>query len=380
MPEIDFDELDRAVNSLMNEAPQEIDKEDSGNQSKPAISSSQDNSGNKPFNNPTQQTINQPIPGRFGGKFMDVVPPSAVRHSQSSTPVSRVGASLELSPSSTEQQTPVDSENSADNPFDREPVNQLDNGAISDSEAIFEQNQSVEGSDNNESEELTSDIVTESPETPLESPFLPDAVVDKRPLGTLENKQDQIDDSMSIDEPANAEDSWGSEKSDGQLTPDILAQEYSKEMMALESQDKFNEPLSSSVGQEHSLSEDDLNSAGLAQPEESSEVADTPVNELSDSLDIEAVSADESATQPQEIEPVADLGDNASDADLEIGEPVVLADQATVPAGGDIPQQWTPTDDSTEPAPMFDAAADQVQQLLPVKKKSGWPVLLIIII
>lgn len=343
MADIDFDELDRAVSSLMNEATQGDESSDDSSSALDVSEQQATTDVNKSSNSSVQPASVSSTTKRFSGRFMDVVPPSSVRHSQPSRVASRVGAKIEPLPSPDEPQASEsstdDSPNStiSDNNLEHQLIDQAENSEVSQS------NQSEPEVDGND-DESTKPVSTD-PIAPLESPFLSGATVNKRPLGAPGAVSEQVS-NPELKEPAPAGDPWGSVNSNDQLVPEALVPEYSKEVMALESQE---------------LATGELVADQPVSP-------DKPLMETNESNDM-AVADSLSTT---------DLG--AMDSETPPTSPLVsVPERVEVPAGGDIPQQWAPVDDSAEPAPMFDAVADQAQQLSPVKKKSGWSVFLIII-
>lgn len=345
MADIDFDELDRAVSSLMNEATQGDESSDDSSSALDVSEQQATTDVNKSSNSSVQPASISSTTKRFSGRFMDVVPPSSVRHSQPSRVASRVGAKIEPLPSPDEPQASEsstdDSPNStiSDNNLEHQLIDQAENSEVSQS------NQSEPEVDGND-DESTKPVSTD-PIAPLESPFLSGATVNKRPLGAPGAVSEQVS-HPEPEEPVPAEDSWGSVDSNDQLVPETFVPEYGKEVMALESQELATGEL---VVDNQPVSPDE------------------PIVDTSEPTDIAVDPLPTTDTDPNVI-------DNETPAS---SSSVSVPEQVGVPAGGDIPQQWAPVDDSAEPAPMFDAVADQAQQLSPVKKKSGWSVFLIII-
>ena len=336
MTDMDFDELDKAVNSLMDEANKTDTFEETDSRTNTTVS-----------NQPSSQPATPLTTKRATGRFMDVMPPSGVRHRPPQPAVSRVGATLGS----------VDGQQQADNEENQESF------------AVTEENASQPSVDSPIEETLVApqldDITDETGEvaedvedieennyiSPLESPFISGATVTKRPLGAVGETTDI--------EGLGEEELTNNEPSDNQFAPDTLVPEYSKEILEFESKDLTHLDLSAE------LPDDTPEQSQVEQPEheaESSENRD----------DNQADKAEESV----------ESFDNQDQADDQVAEDLTIAKPApaVTPPGGDIPQQWSPVVDEPEPAPMFDAAADQVQQLTPVKKKSGWAIFLIIVL
>ena len=185
---------------------------------------------------------------------------------------------------------------------------------------------------------------------PLESPFVPGAVVDKRPLGNTPSTeatsekadaQDEPIEPAPVPEPAPVQDLWGETEDDERLETEPLAPELDKDLMALES--------GASVSVED-IDDDEQIGANIDDTPEVASGSD-PESEPKVPIDEAPVAAKN---------PVADSSTATS-------KPT-----ATV-VGGDIPQQYTADLDSEpEPAPVYHAASQVPELTHKEKKKSGW--------
>jgi hypothetical protein len=199
MKDIDFDELDRAVSSLMNTTPNDTTDTDSAkleesggeekstvSMSKPTVSSESELSQTKePEALPVLDTARPaaavaPVTRR--GRFMDVVRPSGRDMKRPSTlgPVSREGVTLE--PASDTNQVEMPSADASD-------AHSSSTKAATEEVKPFDFSMGLEPT--TESEVPVTEIAGES--APLSSPFLPDAKVEKRPLGRPADVVESVD-------------------------------------------------------------------------------------------------------------------------------------------------------------------------------------------
>jgi hypothetical protein len=183
MQDLDFEELDKAVNSLM---PSPSDN----NSNKPAISVNSDTpiaSNQNPTRSqpvlktaPDMKSIDRPSTGRF----MDVVHPSSDMRASLNVPQRSLSPSLAPQPTAPIANTPLIEEKPVDKPV--VPVSNKENWA---------------GLPNYQSS---------ASNTPSESPFLPDTKVEKRPLGAFsdDNKSDKPVDEAIVAEGKDANKDW----------------------------------------------------------------------------------------------------------------------------------------------------------------------------
>jgi len=265
MKELDFDELDKAVNSLMSNVPKDttspavdpptrtVELPDTANadatQSPPPVEVS-----NMSTESPTPLVTPRPAPSmpaaRRGGRFMDVVHPSSDMKTSSTTPrISREAA--QLSPVS--QDTPS------------APVKQQDDtpAAAPDIEPVIAPKANIASVDS-ENETLdessswpdpidtpafTASPVNEdtsSPE-PLTSPFISGTKVEKRPLGGAQPEKDAVatqdvepETQPTVDETAQLPPSLPDAKPD-------LPDELNSDVLAVESTSHQDEPAATVV-------------------------------------------------------------------------------------------------------------------------------------
>lgn len=270
MKELDFDELDRAVNTLMGDVPQaparQPDDDDrmttldipstlSDNQAMPAYTPPVE-----PTTTPSQApVVNTPAPAaRRGGRFMDVVHPSSDMKTASNTParpVSRQGTMIspilpakqpETSPSSLVAEpapTPTpDTDTSAwPDPLDmagyqREPDTTTPDAEVAVSvpeEVVVDTPTALE-----EPAETPAAIIEPDEEQPLSTPFLSDAKVEKRPLGT--NSAEEPDHAPVMSNAAAPEDTPDAESqlpATPDLAPVVLPEELQTDVLSIESDD-----------------------------------------------------------------------------------------------------------------------------------------------
>lgn len=147
MKDFDFDEIDRAVNSVISNAPPENSAPDTTVTALPTIPQA------------APQTPQPPIAKRSGGPFMDVVHPSSDMRRPINVP-DRPASAAPAQPAMTDS-TP-------------EPVSQP---AVSPADSY----------DDADIDKITNDInqAIAGPDSTIETPFISDAKVEKRPLGAF---------------------------------------------------------------------------------------------------------------------------------------------------------------------------------------------------
>ncbi len=329
MTELDFDELDKAVSSVMEKtantsadgtAPTAATPESTSIPSSPPVTSP----ALLPIKPPSRPS--SPPAARRAGRFMDVVHPS----SDMATPNKPTMPSqrLTITPP-TMTAAPVDppkkvsgGANELQSPVMPDPIALADSTPIPDS---------IDSSDS---------PATTPPDAPLTSPFLPDAKVEKRPLGG---------NIPSLDAAIAAEL--------GKVTID-------EAVPTTESVDsikvKTSEKLEPKLVEEPTARKDDK------QLTPSVEEAVLPPELNQDLVAIESGTASEQT----EVEPPT----------------VPKATETTTPTesigAGSIQPQYheQPSSGDTSHAPIFDAAADHSPLDHPVKPKSGWLWVIVIIV
>ncbi len=237
MKELDFDELDRAVNSLMTNVPKEAGGEDTASEKTVTITPTLKkdeapifNGDGIPVRNASTPvavpdrdtsvvTSSAPPAARRAGRFMDVVHPSSNMKKSTSVPapVSRQGATIEPSSSFTppvvDAATPIPTETvepsapKSDWPDPLEVANFESTGTDKNDKTEKESSSADEGTSNKDESMLSA---ANEPD-PLTSPFLPDTKVEKRPLGAplsdaLEPDHTPVlstsSDSLTVDDPS----------------------------------------------------------------------------------------------------------------------------------------------------------------------------------
>lgn len=395
MTDLDFDELDKAVNSLMKGAP--VKKEPGltdeqtltikptlpedgrppleslntaiANTTLPEASTPSIPTREEPVNTP----VSQPSVASRRGRFMDMVRPAA--SSSSATPMSRSasrqGLTVEpkgplvtdIKPVTTSQVTPTSptsppiSATSVPTPETTQPESQQKTDWPDPLEMVdYESTSPTETKKSNslDEDELAKGISTlQSDNEPLSSPFLADTKVEKRPLGggllsttptdsqpepDLEPSQER-DDTHGDQLPANPADS----------RPE-LPEELSTDLMALES---------------------DANTIAV------------PLNEVKSDVIAQTVRTAETGVEMEQPEPPVTVEDKPmveKEVVAEIPKHTVVHTQPvapdhTLPAGPiSIPQQYReePSTGDQNNGAIYDTDAYHQPLAHPKKKKSGW--------
>lgn len=206
MSDFDFDELDKAVNSLQNgeskeEAPVGVSSETPI--SKP-VSNTSDNSRPIPSL--------KPAPGRKPGPFMDVMHPSSNMRSQAKNPISTNTITPNDDPASAKSDEPIQAPS--------ESMTPQDNIANKPETQPAAENQEFDEDD--DISKISEDInktLGISGDQPASSPFINDAKVEKRPLGAFsdDNKNPETD------QPATPQPNVADETLPAELDNDLLS-------------------------------------------------------------------------------------------------------------------------------------------------------------
>lgn len=255
MKELDFDELDKAVSSLMSNVPKDAPPAEAENTvTIPASDGGQSVSPTPPISSPTVSAFSQPtrsatsiasLATRRGGRFMDMVHPSAdMKKTEPTKPVSRQGATIapavsevSESPTSAEVPEPDMTPPTTSTPVAEEALSAYQPQAKSDWPDPLEMAAAKEKKISTEppKEMSATDVADES--TPLTSPFLPNTRVEKRPLGSP--AQESTEPELST--PALGKEDLTVDNPDAQLPPapseseQPLPEELQGDLVAIES-------------------------------------------------------------------------------------------------------------------------------------------------
>lgn len=176
MKDLDFDELDRAVNSLITKAPNGSTQDSNISNEKPSVDT-----------NITPPTL---AARRSSGRFMDVVHPSSDMRSSSPMPESKNNSIESSMPivNSTPITTPAtDKPMIVEKPISKsdwpDPIDFHESNQKKDQKPAQSEDEDIDKINN----EITKTLSNTSDES-LESPFLSGAKVEKRPLGAFSNE------------------------------------------------------------------------------------------------------------------------------------------------------------------------------------------------
>lgn len=275
MKDIDFDELDRAVSSLMKTVPEggapavpadttrvvELGEKSSSSTpffaqtlgddiilpvSAPPLTTSEDAelSSSEVVIEQTMED-NSPVAAPLvpRGRFMDVVRPSSrdVRKPFANGAISRQGVTLEptniIQPSENAPEEMSLTETEA-------VVDQVEQDTFADTYEAFSQNSMEEASEETmpSSDDSLINVETAEDTLPLSSPFLPDTKVEKRPLGRPVDPAPAVDLGAELaeqrvdnaEEPYNVPDDASSPDNDAQLPEQPLPAELGSELLSIE--------------------------------------------------------------------------------------------------------------------------------------------------
>lgn len=281
MKDLDFDELDRAVNTLMGSVSKTDEpkpEEETKTVSITPTLSSEPSSMPKPSPSPTSTPVSPrpapatPLAARRGGRFMDVVHSSSdmKKDKPASSPISRQGTTIQPTnptvvpeePKSVSEPTlPAESQTAPPSPKETaETTSTPDTNASTHSDWPDPLDMSgfgkTEPTEPVKTEKLTAPdpvpLLEESSETPvtapesedlqpLSSPFLTDAKVEKRPLGGVSTPSEDALEPDHAPVVANPDAEGTVDDPKDQLPPSIeepkkeLPPEYQGDLVAIES-------------------------------------------------------------------------------------------------------------------------------------------------
>lgn len=349
MSDIDFEELDKAMNSLLSqrsEVPKKSNEDNEHYEAQPEGSdsrnSSDDSSDSQPdVEQPKSSSNTEPVDRSSGspkvihrssGRFMDVVHPSSDMRfvsPQPKTSLSKARRTGSIEPLSE----------------DTEPVTKED---------IFE------------------DLVldghkVDDPTKPMDSPFLENIEVDKRPLGLKSTQEENLSDSgAEAEEQESSEFDFDQSENASQTN---ISNENSPFDAKETNAEQFSEDSSTTVdtpsSAEQSFDDFPKKSETNTPPELSAEVM------ALESMDIKGGPVANS-TETKEEKAKPDV--------MPLREPAKKS--PSISPGGDIAQNYKSSDvDAPEPSAIFDAVSDDPQPLRhPAKASKGWSAILWIVI
>jgi hypothetical protein len=365
MKDLDFDELDKAVSSLMGSVPASdeatvataMSSAPTTNPPEPTVIESTDVGTDAPLaatdpladSSDTSETPKDasPVVRPSSGRFMDVVHPSSDMKLATKPPRPRETVSIAPPVSSASVDTTIDSALPEESPLEdapaqletqTEPTSQSDEPSTSWPDPINFAAQAQEPTPESAPETIVpplEDTALTQPEEKVEepllsptSPFLPDAKVEKRPLGSSEESSTLATGNEGIDSTVVADEA---------PTPpegiDAMPAELGQDVLAIES------------GENTELS------------------ADTTTQETNTAT---------AASEAQAPDPI--------DQSATVSTPTTVA---AVAAGGSIAQQYKakPDTGNQHHEALYDAAANDTTTLQhPAKKKSGWLVIIWVVL
>jgi len=347
MADIDFDELDKAVNDLManvdaSKRPAGLDEPEekivdiptsapvAAAPTTPAPTSPAPVTVPTPAAPAPTPAANPSLAVKRRGQFMDIMHPA--RDMNPTKPVSRQGATIQpgndmVAASATQQNdtVPTSASSQADAPASSwpDPIDMANAGTGIQSPQAAPA-----------AATLSSESSLESAgEAPLTSPFLPDAKPEKRPLGDPLQSDDTT---QGTPEPSSADASTATPANPETPPPAILPEEFSGDLMAVESRDLSSHPDAQPVAAPSAPEQPKL--------EAGEEEALIPAVATPDPIE-------QPKTSVQQTEP-----------------------QTQLPAGGSIAQQYAeqPSSGDQSNGSIYDTSAyhQPIEPVAPVKKKT----------
>ena len=339
MKDLDFDELDRAVNSLMSDtdAPN-LPVVDSP---APVVATQSPVVGSQSAALPVESVAspesqeNASLATRRSGRFMDVVHPSSDMKTSDMAPVSRQGVTIPAR--SLDMTSP-----NAQLPEGTPPVSAVNQSSNSET-TNWPDPLDVSPSSDAETPSAASPV---EPSQPLSSPFLQDTKVEKRPLGGQ-----TVDAAIAAELAKESPDTPDSSQSDEVTTP---SEQPKTGISASDQSDLSTQLPPAAEASDKTPLPEELDS-GLVAIESGESTSTTTADET------EVLAPESSPSEiPSTSEPVV-----TSAASQESPQPTMT---------GSIPQQYTeqPTTSDTSHAPIYDTEEAHQALAHPAKKKSGW--------
>ena len=375
MKDIDFDELDRAVSSVLGQpSPDKVAGPETVTQSSPKDTSASlvqaevTPASRGPISSSLKKDL---VQKRRTGRFMDVVPSSRSRSAEVKAAVSRQGVEISPVKDSTPpvaESTSVNSDLEADAVVNTERVDTTVNleAGTKLKKQISEQDEAQEAL-SKAADELTGLnglIRADEGESPLDTPFVSDYDVKKRPLGAFslgETDQTLLDeDAKRYRDAAGVDESVKSDEKPIEIDP------HMNDAIARELRNHEESTNEASVEPEQSLSPDP---EPTPEPATKPEPTAAPVNpdELPGELQDEMLAI---ASKPI---------DGVESAEMRVTEPVKseAAPQSqpqVATNNGSITQQYKAESksQSEEITPVFDTDSYHKPLVHAKKKKSGW--------
>lgn len=328
MSELDFEELDKAVSSLMGQAqPSDEPADDQSVTETPVYELNFSSNDSTPQINDTQAD-EAPLPSpnirRTSGRFMDVMPPSSASRGVSSEAVRQPTTRANVRDGGLVQPISAPENVVAETPVVTEPeqYSDIENKPAQTDEASL---------------------------APMQSPFLTDIEVDKRPLGSLGDVLEPGAEADSLDQ-----------------TPDFGVTSGQTESQLIEDSQVVAEPVNA----------EEIAVSSNTWVTESDERVSSDVTVVPPEMSPE-VMALESAGETG----VADAQESIINSVAETSQPEPKATKQPATPGDIIPQYTPGVADSPEPSAIFDVASEVPEQLNhPERKKSGWSVVMWIFI
>lgn len=334
MKDLDFDELDRAVNSLISGEPGSVS---GGNSSSDVNNTTSSTSAQRLVDDQTtvSSTIKPtpPIEKPATGRFMDVVHPSSDMRTSSLVMPERTSSLGMSSPVTTSPLVPTPAifpmktdKSATESPSFSGQSNPIDFSAMNDNSAV-----SADKDEDADIDRISNDIdntINRTSDEPLDSPFLSGAKVEKRPLGTFSA------------EPT--------------VTPTPVT---ASETVAAPSSPSPFWPVKPSTPSETTDPE-------IKMPTDITPAAPPLPAELQD--DLLSIESDTLA-QPVKPSVVPPIISNSS-------TPISTTTALTAAAATSIPQQYTeqPNSGNKDNGAIFDTKSYHKAMVRPTKKKSGW--------
>lgn len=235
MTELDFDELDKAVNNLMADVEKTADNPEPSANSSPVASLATELTA-KPAPATTEpvpaKPSNSPLATKRRGQFMDVIRPSSSTAAKPTNLGRHQGVTLAPVASTSAVETPATPDTSESTVEDTTVTN-----VATESKSEWPDPIDLAGEDKEStgpSDTSAAESSTEAADAPLESPFLPDAKPEKRPLGGLQPDTDAV--APLVDESEKS----ASDSTSEQVTPPTpampLPEELHTNLVAIESE------------------------------------------------------------------------------------------------------------------------------------------------
>lgn len=387
MNDIDFDEIDRAVNSVISSLPSkdnqptQVPEQKDNNQEEPKIV----NRFTMINKQPERTAAKSLVGSRSVGRFMDLVRPKSndQKDQEASNPVINTAKQeapkdqiLDTSRIDTEEAGPADNQQSGqDSKVDlidyREMVEKSEEMFARDAQSLAQEAADVNTSTDESKPSQENNIQNiQKPSEVLDSPFIPNTKVEKRPLGAFSVEQSPADTEENKEPESHVENvrTFGlpgqNENMESPLPPELQ-----DDLLSIESSEDL--PDSKVIGDTDLAMDDHAEEAPVQNTMDSKQEPENEQDVQSQTIENVQQSATEasSSEKKETIKPEARPAISGEASDYRPASPTSITQQ----------YREQPRSDEPKNVPIYDTEAYHKSLVSPMQKKPSWMIALWII-